>query len=372
MYSTEHAHDPDKDLGPKNCCTRPGIMCGFLSACRPSLAKFSNRKGLSSPSETTTQADPVPLHTSEDKVQSGFNVSTKEEGSDGRDTAAMEGNTNRGFLGDFVEQAGSDLGAVMEEDKISSTGSRDQLHNGSLDTKPSGVRKNSGHVGREEGNANQDFPDEPGYLEHLLKAEGQGSSDLLPNTKEERDSEMREPDLHQKQAASFEDTLGPWKAEKVRPTTAPSEEVAGGPATILSPPKVDLSDDGVRDSGVGTASEVRLGGEWSDEDGVVRFGRGRERRSVEEAEELGTHGRERRGGGDGWDRVMEGEEAGFRSNRRRRSDGAVVQQGHQGPRRRGRGEVVRGGQQDILSDGDQARSPYDYGYEEPGTVHVVN
>ena len=101
------------------------------------MAKFSNLIGLSSPSETTTQADPVPLHTSEDKVQSGFNVSTRVEGSDGRDTAAMEGNTSRGFLGDFVEQAGSDLGAVMEEDKISSTGSRDQLHNGSLDTKPS-------------------------------------------------------------------------------------------------------------------------------------------------------------------------------------------------------------------------------------------
>ena len=295
-------------------------------------------------------------------------MSTKEEGSDGRDTAAMKGNTSRGFLGDFVEQAGSDLGAVMEEDKISSTGSRDQLlHNGSLDASPSRVGKNSGHVGGAEENTNQDSPDEPGYLEHLLKAEGQGSSDLLPNTKEERDSE---PDL-QKQAASFEDTLGPWKAEKVRPTSAPGEEGAGGPAAILSPPKVDLSDDGVRDSGVGTASEVRLGGELSDEDGVVEFGRGREGRSVEEAEELGTHGRERRGGGDGWDREMEGEEAGFRSNRRRRSDGAVVQQGHQGPRRRGRGEVVRGVQQDILSDGDQARSPYDYGYEEPGTVHVA-
>ena len=30
VYSTKPAHDPDKDLGPKNCCTRPAIMCGYF------------------------------------------------------------------------------------------------------------------------------------------------------------------------------------------------------------------------------------------------------------------------------------------------------------------------------------------------------
>lgn len=301
--------------------------------CRPSVGKFPSWKGHGSPNGAEAVADPVTLLTSEGKASSGFDVGVKGEGLDGRKRDSVTGEiaAGSGYLGDFVDQVGSGLaGGTLEDPRRSRDSSRERSGERltrSQDNSPAHFKKDGRVNSSKEkvrSTAAEGSPVEVGYLEDysdggFTKPEV-NASPSLSNEQEDAVGAV------QRQSSAFEDTLSPWKADRVKLTTVPDGDDARDQVPVLSLGMV-LSDDGVRDSGMGTASDARCYGEWSDEEGAG-FG---QLRGLEEG--LGQQ-----------------DERGF---------------GERETRRRAGGRWGR--EYEDLSDEDVAKSPYDFDYEEPGT-----
>ncbi len=335
---------------------------------------------------------PITLHVSEDKIQSGFEVGTNTSAPVLEGVVAM----GNGTLGDFVDDSarrvvggargtggndGTSRGNVKPREKNVQTSpsrlSKDTIIDQKVDRKNEVDRKKEVI-----GTPNDDSPIEPGYLEDydynvggFFKTE-EGKVQTTPPPATEEEDVVKQHHLQ----TPLEDTLGPWKSERVKPATA-SDELEGEGDLLL--------DEGQRDSGVATASELNK--ELSDEEGTG-FGQPRreKRRGGKRNEEVGTAFGQQRGrdGKDKW----RNEEGGTSIGQQKRTggkdrwadeEGGVLQQrresagnerwrdreeGYEG-RMKSKRRSGHGGESGVtISDEDSSKSPYDdYGYGKPGT-----
>lgn len=215
---------------------------------RPLLGKFTGRggQGSGSPNGAAAVAAPVTLQTSNSKIQSGFNV----------DPRKSERAVNSGYLDEFVEEQmcldertphTSGLGSSSGDN--SSAGVRNQSR-GSV-SQPSDGRGSasidSGNHGGDVGgiadsarvsSAEHHSPVEPAYLEgygeeNFLKKKVPDAPALPPQNGGNEADEGAGVVIC-KQSSSFDDTLGPWKAEKSKHSNPCDDHEIRGEAILPS------------------------------------------------------------------------------------------------------------------------------------------
>ena len=313
--------------------------------------------------------EPIAYNTSQDKVQSGFDLGTKEKtASSSRHVLDAKEIARNDLLEDYVDREGhrgasEDLATGVSSTGLSAIKDKTKVHQFLGNEEEKGAVPVSR---KDNDNADQDSPVEPAYLEEYSKA-------MLLETKgvesekareEEEEAKVEETVQRPRFPSGVEDTLDPWKAEKVTAEKEnPGVRLQDGNRNPQKREVLDGSDDDVI-GGLGRRVDNKVGWPHDQEGGVAeREGDGagllgRAYLGLEGSKEEGEKWRVRAGMevNELWDDMNEEEEeGGFGGKRVLQKDGDGGRRGGEdGSRHHLAGGDVTGGRDVYFDD-------YDYG-----------